>query len=521
VVVSPSVAFVAASAALAIALVARPASGQANYKLAPVGGRTTLVGGTGLAFGRDSASAFLNPATVVRLDPGRLAFSVNFYELTLFTSKTWYQPGAVDTARFGDLSGGEATITTAGFDSLPGSLCLFLRVGELAFLARGDRKEFSESRARLGLCLASVQNSDFGFNREDYQQETATGHTRQAQSIRQTFRRIAVGPTYAMYITNALAFGASLHVSRTGFRSVFESTATSTGPGGRSITSAFFNSAHGDSYDLSATVGLTYRIGRFQTVAFALEAPSLHVFGPGGLNRFTTSQEGATNRTQSITAEGQFAAYTPLRFGLGTGVEYSWGSAELNVSYHQPLGSAYRATLDGRVLDSNNGVANDRPATLELSNRGHGAVNIGVGGHVNVAPYVSLLAGLGTDLSTARAGTIVGDPMAYFPSRTHRVTTSVGLGSHGEGGDLLVGGELAYEWGDRLAVNSYQVPARFDAAPSQNIGLLIVIAGTTSFKAIRRAVNDLSNSVDVSPKKPEPKKPEPPPPLKSGPDTKG
>ena len=494
----------ASSVVFALAITPGTAAAQANYKLAPVGGRTTLVGGTGLAYGRDSASAFLNPATVVRVDPGRLAFSVNFYRLTLFTSPTWYQPGNVDRTHFGELNRDRASISTQDFDSLPGSLCLFLQVGDIKFLARSDRKNLAEKRARLGLCLATVQSSDFSLNNEDYHQEAGTTSTRQAQSVRQSFRRIAVGPTYAMYITNALAFGASIHFSRAGARSIFENT-TNTSQGGRLITSTFYNAAHGDSYDLSATVGATYRIGRFQTVAFALEAPSLHMFGAGGVHRSTHYDgAGVGDATSTIAANGQFGAYTPLRVAVGTGIERSWGSAEVNVSVHLPVGPAYQATLDGRAVDSLAGVATDRATSLDLSTRGRGAVNLGVGGDFVIAPFLSLLTGVGTDISTARKGELAQDLMAYLPSRTNRVTTSIGLGSHGVGGDLLVGTELAYEWGERLGVNPYQLPSHFEAVDSRAYSMLIVIAGTTSFKAIRRAVNDITNAVPATPSTPAP-----------------
>lgn len=488
---------------------ARNARAQSNYKLAPVGGRTTLVGGTGLAYGRDSASAFLNPATVVRVDPGRLSFSVNFYKLSVFSSKSWYQPGSVDTARFGNLSHEAAQISIVDFDTLPGSLCVFLRVADIKFLSRVDRKDIAQSQARLGLCLASVQNSSFAFNREDYQQQQGIGGTRQAQSVNQSFRRIAIGPTYAMYVTNALVLGASIHFSRAGYRSVFESTATSTGPGSRPITSAFFNSAHGDSYDVSATIGATYRIGRNQTVALVLEAPALHAFGSGGLNHYT-HYGGADDATSTTSAEGRFAMATPLRVGLGTGIHRSWGSAEVNVSYHLPLGSAYRAELNGRATDIDNGAVNDRDTSLNLSTRGRGVVNIGVGGEIAVAPYLSVLTGLGTDLSAVKSGTLTTDPMAYFASNTNRFTASFGVGSHGEGGAILVGGELSYEYGDRLAVNSYQLPARFESVNSQTYGLLLVIAGTTSYKNITRAVETITRSVDPGTGQPAPARPAPP-----------
>jgi hypothetical protein len=508
-VTSALVSFILPSLALATTLLPRTAAAQSNYRLAPVGGRTTLVGGTGLAYGRDSASAFLNPATVVRVDPGRLAFSVNFYELSLFSASRWYTPGPVDRAHFGDVAGSDASVQSVAFDTLPSSLCIFLRVGDIKWLAGDASKELRESQARLGICLATVQQSDFSFDREDFSSTNPTGGSRQSQTIRQSFRRIAVGPTYAMYVTNALAIGASIHASRAAYRSLFESTATTYG-GVSPVTSIFYSSARGDSYDLSATLGATYRIGRYQTVAAALELPSVHLFGPGGLNKYSHF-DGAGDGTSSITANGNFAAYTPMRIALGTGIERSWGSAEVNVSYHLPVASAYTAKLDGRTLDVKSGVATDRAATLDLSTPARGAVNFGLGGEVIIAPYLTLLSGVSTDLTTVPKGNLLADPMNYFPARTNRVGVSLGLGSHGDGGDLYLGGELSYSWGERLAINAYQLPAVLDTTQTQTFGLLVVIAGSTSFKAIRRAVNDLSNAVDPNAADPK-KKPAPAPP---------
>jgi hypothetical protein len=485
---------IAAALGLAACLVPASVAAQGNYRLAPVGGRTTLVGGTGLAFGRDSASAFLNPATVVRVDAGRLAFSVNFYELSLFRSASWYAPGPIDRKNFGDVGSTNASVTSYGFDSLPSSLCIFLRVGDIDALARDVSKELRTLQARLGICLATVQASEFTFGSEDFSTATASGGTRQAQNIRQTFRRIAVGPTYAMYITNALAMGASVHVSRASFRSLLQSSATTYG-GLAPVTSQFFQSSSGDSYDLSATLGATYRIGRFQTVAASIEAPSLHAFGSGGTNSYTHF-DGATSGTTSVAAHGDFASYTPLRLAIGTGIERPWGSAEVNVAYHLPIGSAYEAQFDGRRVDVAASQQSDVPVSLALATRARGAVNIGVGAEVVVAPALTVLGGLSTDLTTVPKGGLLSDPISYFPSRTNRVAASFGLGSHGEGGDLYFGGELGYAWGERLAVNSYQLPARLETTSFQAFSLLVVIAGSTTFRAIKRAVNDLTEIVD-------------------------
>lgn len=478
--------------------VPRPAAAQANYRLAPVGGRTTLVGGTGLAFGRDSASAFLNPATVVRVDAGRLAFSVNFYELSFFSAPRWYAPGEVDRARFGDVPRNSANVSKIGFDSLPSSLCIFLRAGYIPFLAREQSKELAASRARLGLCLATVQASDFSFDSQDFSSGTPTGGTRQAQTVIQSFRRIAVGPSYAMHISNALSMGASLHVSRASFRSLFENTSTTYG-GSSPVTSIFYSSSAGHSYDVSATVGATYRIGAHQTVAAVFESPSLHVFGSGGISSYT-HYDAATNGTSAVAAEGSFAANRPMRIGLGTGIERPWGLAEVNVAFNVPVGPAYDAQLDGHSVQAGAAGAADNPIRLDLSTRARGVVNIGVGTEVNLSPSLSVLGGVSTDFSTVPKGALLSDPMSYFPSRTQKLAASFGVGSHGVGGDLYFGGELGYAWGERLAVNAYQLPPRLETTPYESFSLLVIIAGTTSFKAIARAVTDLSDAVDPTKK---------------------
>lgn len=498
------------AALLAATLVPRPAGAQANYKLAPVGGRTTLVGGTGLVYGQDSASAFLNPATVVRIDSGRLAFSVNFYQLSLVSAPSWYQPGPIDRARFGDVRTEGADMQNFDFDTLPGSLCIYLKVADIPFLAREATKELREKQARLGMCLASVQNGIYSYNAEDYNQSGAFGVSRQAVNLRQSFRRIAIGPTYSMYIDNALAVGASMHFSRTSHRSFIGNTSALYG-GATPISSIFYNASRGDSHELSFTLGATYRIGRRQTVALAVEVPSLHLFGSGGINNYTHYDTAGQSATSSFAAQGSFTAQSPLRVALGTGIEEKWGSAEINVSYHMPLGKAYRAELEGRSYASNGAATDDRAVALDLSARSRGAVNIGAGGEYFLSPQVSLLGGVGTDVSVVPGGALGTDPFNYYAAQQTTLTSSIGVGSHGPGGDLLIGGELSYGWGERLAVNAYQLPNRIETTEHRQYALLFVIAGSTSFRNIKRAVEDVTKMVvdPLAPKKSEPAKPAP------------
>jgi len=238
--------------------------------------------------------------------------------------------------------------------------------------------------------------------------------------------------------------------------------------------------------------------GQRQRAAVA-QPPSLHVFGSGGISSYT-HHDAATNGTSTLAAEGNFAANKPMRIGLGTGNERPWGSAEVNVAFNVPVGPAYDAQLEGHRVEAGTAGRADNPIRLDLSTRARGVVNVGVGSEVNLSPSLSVLGGVSTDFSTVLKGALLSDPMSYFPSRTQKVAASFGVGSHGVGGDLYFGGELGYAWGERLADNAYQLPPRLETTPYESYSLLVVIAGTTSFKAIARAVTDLSDAVDPAKK---------------------
>jgi len=489
----------AAALALATAGAVSPARAQSNYKLSPVGGRTTLVGGTGLAYGRDGASMFLNPATATRVDDAGLAFSVNFYTMSLVYAPRWYQPGPVDTARFGAIDAGSASMTDLEFNALPSSLCFFFGVGDIAFLSARAARAAEEKRARegkLGLCFASIRGQSFNFAADSYDHTAATGSvTRHAQTLSQSYDRFAAGPTYAMNITERLAVGVSTHISFATHRNILAAATSTYGAGVPApVTSTFYNGARGDALQLTATAGATYRFG-VPSVAVAVESPSLHLFGVGAAN-LATHFEAAGTASSTTAVSGSFKSQSPLRISGGFGLEDRWGSAELNVSWFAPQSAAYSAELEGRTLDRvNGGAINDQVTKVALSERSDGVVNVGAGAQIFVLPTVSLLGGASTDLSAVPGDGPKGTLLNYYPARSHRVTASFGIGSHGDGGDLLFGLEASVAWGERLAVNSYQLPPVIGSTTHETFGLLFVIAGSTSFKSIQRAVRDVRDVI--------------------------
>jgi hypothetical protein len=489
----------------------RAAHAQSNYRIAPIGGRSTLLGGTGMTYGRDATAAFLNPATGVLLDDTRLSFSVNFYTMSFVYAPSWYRPGPIDRTKFGDLQIDDALMTDLEFNALPSSLCVFFRAGDVSAFRRA-KKDPRTREARIGLCFATIQSQTFNFAAEGFSSTQTPGVTRQAQTLSQSFARFAAGPTYAMHISNAIAIGASFHGSLASHRSLLAASATTYGSTATPINSMFYSGSRGDSFQLEGIVGATLRFGR-QTVGLSIKSPSVHVYGVGGANQ-NSHFDGAGSASSTISTSGSFVSRSPLRLGLGTGFENERGQFELNMFVTPRLGSSYTAELEGSKIDTDGDQrVTDRPIVLNLHEPARGVVNFAVGGEVFMSDHVSLLSGISTDFSAVPDGALRrGDLFNYYPYRTHRVSASFGLGSHGSGGEVLIGGELSVGWGERLAVNSYQLPPVVGTTGHGTYQVMLVIAGSTSLRAIKRAVDDVRDVIKDPGKQPHnpsiPKKPD-------------
>lgn len=486
------------------------ASAQSNYRLAPVGGRSTLLGGTGIVYGRDAAAAFLNPATAVLADDNRLSFSANFYTVNLNLAPNWYQPGRVNEAAFGKLNTTGNATTDFEFNALPSSLCLFIKAGSIEAI-RKRIKDPQTRDAAIGLCFATVQSSLFNFAAEGFNSQQGRLVTRQAQTVSQSYVRFAFGPTYAMHITEALAVGASLHASLASHRSLFAATGATYGAqsavdaNGKPISTLFYSGSRGDALQVEPLLGATYRFGR-QKIGVSFKLPSLHVFGVGGANQNSHYEgSGIGSATSTVTASGTFKSRSPMRISLGTGVEAKWGNAEFNTSY-SPATSGYSADLEGNATDIRGDTIDDRVVKYSLAERSRGVVNFALGAEVFFSSKISVLGGLATDLSAVSKGALNGSLFNYHPSRLNRASISVGAASHGDGGEILLGTEISAGYGDRLAVNSYQLPSAITATGTSSYQMMFVIAGSTSLKAIKRAVVDVKKVLS-EPKKTEPIKP--------------
>ena len=76
-----------------------------------------------------------------------------------------------------------------------------------------------------------------------------------------------------------------------------------------------------------------------------------------------------------------------------------------------------------------------------------------------------------------------------------RVTASLGIGSYGDGNQLLLGTQLSYGWGKSIAVNPYTSPQTLALVDQKTFGAMFVIAGSVSLSAFKRTLKDLGSVV--------------------------
>src|SRR6478735_5616832 len=158
------------------------ARAQANDRASPLGGRSALMGNTGIALGRDGAAPFSNPATVVGINDRKLAFSVNFLALQFNQFDNWHQPSSVDP-RFGEVSLGDRSISSSRITTVPSTLCLFLSLSALkdpgAETPKDDPTPWKGGRQKFAVCVATLESEDLVVPALSLRAPTAAGTTAQ------------------------------------------------------------------------------------------------------------------------------------------------------------------------------------------------------------------------------------------------------------------------------------------------------------------------------------------------------
>jgi hypothetical protein len=475
-------------------------SAQGNDLGAPAGGRSTLMGNTGVALGHDGASPFNNPATIVRIRDQRLAFAVNFYSLAFSHFDHWHQPGEIDRVQFGDQNLGGTGLFDTNFESLPSTLCLFFTLEQVVrSLSRSEMTAHEQLEVgqptgkKLAICFATLESEDVDMQAIAFRGNTAAGPTTQLQSMQRRWVRTYIGPTYSISLSDRLAIGGSVHVVYSHDRFGINSLSLSSRLEGDGVTSTLGTGGRGKSFELTGTVGMTYRVDRL-TLGASLRLPSLHILGSFDAT-FNQTKSGAEDVALAADATGSLRTAPPMRLAVGAGMTGKRWTLELNAALSLPIQKLFTADLTVVNTSLTATGAELEQHREHYSIPGYVTVSPSFGFEYFANPGLSILGGLSTNFTTLgplKAARSVGN---VIQSRMSHISASLGLGSYWEHGEFLFGLQFDYGFGQALAINPYVVPNDWTVVGAQTYGVLFVIAGSTSFDAIVRVVDRIANGM--------------------------
>jgi hypothetical protein len=478
-------------------LAPRAAHAQGNYRSTPTGGRSALMGGTGIALARDGSAPLLNPAAIINIDDTGLAFSVNFYAYSSTRLSGIYQPGATDRAHFGDLSLPDTGLTSTRFDTLPSTLCLFINVPNVRGAPRDENGHsmHRSGRQRLALCGGNFEHEELSVAAARYQGTSGATRSNSTMSFNRKWNRFFAGPSYGLYVTDDVAVGLSLHAINTTYAADYSVSNVTQDGSGHAITSDFDMATNAFSLDLGAVAGVVWKVDKHYSLGVSASSPIHHVassydatFG----NQYAGAGQFALLRAGH---DGTFIAHAPLRVGAGLGAEYGRVRIETDVAYFFPRDEARRADVHFTQQTVTNGAASNTEYDYTVVEKDDGVVDAAFGLEYFVNPGLSLLGGASTDFSAIARLPESPSESSIAEQRVHRVGASFGLGSYGPGTELLFGAEASYGWGRSFAVDPFVLPSRLATVEQTTFTLMFIVAGSTSLANLRRAADTLGSTV--------------------------
>ncbi|MEO8799242.1 MAG: hypothetical protein ABI551_15235 [Polyangiaceae bacterium] len=483
---------------------------QGNDMSSPTGGRSTLMGNTGVALGRDGSSPFMNPAGIVRIEDRRLAFSVNFYTFGLTNYSSFHVPSVVDTTQFAAPK--NQVFITNNVSVLPSTLCLFFTLGDLQKIADPKAAPIPADRVmrrKLAICLAQLESEDVGLEAVHFESTSASGPISQVASLSRRWSRTYVGLTYSSYLTDRVAIGASLNGIYTHSRFGYDSSSILGKLGGGDVASSISMSGSAHALDLTAIAGVTYHASDVTTLGLSVRPPSLHVLG-GYDGTFAQSSSGNGADDSTVTnASGSFFAPTPLRVAAGIGFEWEKVKLEADTALVLPIANAMSTNVDATTSHLSAAGYEQTTSKASFIVADHPVVNPALGMEYFVRRSFSFLGGVSASFSTL--DTLTPQPTVgnLVQAKENDLAAAFGLGSYGEGKELLVGTQFQFGWGSTLVADPYVVPNQWATVNMQSYALMFVVSGATDLRSIERAVEKVKNAVETGdPNKAAPRTPD-------------
>ena len=358
------------------------------------------MGNTGVALGRDGASPFLNPATVVGINDRKIAFSVNFMALEVNRFDSFHQPGPVDP-RFGDMALDQRSVSSARFTTIPSTICVFISRSALKggkTPPEGDPTPWEGGHQKFAICLASLESQELLVPALSVHAPTSAGVTAQDVSLSRKWNRVQVGPSYSAEVNEKLALGASLQAAFTSYSFVQDAASITSATDGSAVQSSLGASGNGSSADLTAILGATYDLGG-ATVGASVQLPSLHMFGSYSATLHQTLDAMTSSQATVTSGSGTFRAKPPVRIAVGLGKTMPRFTVEADVSFDFGYAQGLASTMNINSTTATDGALASSAFSATYSARTLPTFNAAVGGEYFMTPRLSLLGGFWTNVS--------------------------------------------------------------------------------------------------------------------------
>ena len=292
----------------------RPAFAQ-NTTFLPLGERTGTMGGTGIAFGDDSAMALLNPAGLANVSRDALSLSLSVYSVENASIDGFFAQ-QLPSGDVGNIDASGNRLASSVIRTIPTSLTYVWHFGDkvhhilgVSVLApRSLQREFDATLRVAGNGIFDNVGVELIESLDTYY----------------------IGPTYALAVEEpaaAFRIGASFFLVYSDLtRSIRTDAVQSLGRSNAFASDSRERYESGQSFDFVAALGVQVRVG-LVSIGLSLQTPSVHLGGNIDLStRSTFVTEDVTGApADTITQRfwsGDYTQPTPMRFGLGLAADF-------------------------------------------------------------------------------------------------------------------------------------------------------------------------------------------------------
>ncbi len=451
---------------------------QANYDGALIGGRSALLGGTGVAAGTDAAAPLQNPATTIDIVGTSFVFSTLFLQVSGRSIKV--NPQNIELIRSGSTNLNETVLGV-----LPNSTCLFISLSKEAKHPR------DKGRQKLSICLTQPESNKFSLNSQALANTQNDDISYLNHHLEQDFSKhtYAVGWGYGVSNDVSIGFTPLLHDIK--FQDLEQEALLNAqtseldslmGAQGQNLANTLSRSAR--SLAASALLGARYQPAKDWKLGFSFETPSIAL--PGRYYLVRSSEAVASTSEQYVQQEGKAKFNYPLRLALGIAGKVGGVFFEFDAYFHGARKRFLSVSTDRvQASFSNDTIDSFTESSVSFVESARSVANFGLGVEVPLVKDWSLLFGALTDISGLARFDEFRDPdTTLFRSRTNAVNASLGVGWTPRIGSILCGLRGFYADGQLAVSDARLVPSRLKSFDQNRWGLALVLSGQLSLEML-------------------------------------